>query len=126
MHTEETVVVGDSANLASVSMFHACRSELPYDNDGLALVLLGGVLVGSVGDDLGDGDRLRSVSGTVLQASCGRSSYGTVGLRHHEASEDDLVEGGIGTAWRLLALRKADGEEIETYERETCKDEPTA
>lgn len=52
-----------------------CRFlRLTYDNDGLALVLLGGVLVGSVGDDLGDGDRLRSVSGTVLQASCGRSS----------------------------------------------------
>jgi hypothetical protein len=81
-----------------------CRFlRLTYDNNGLALVLLGGVLVGSVGDDLGDGDRLRSVSGTVLQASCGRSSYGTVGLRHHEASQNGLVEVGIGTACPLLA-----------------------
>ena len=67
MHTEETVVVGDSANLASVSMFHACRSELPYDNDGLALVHLSGVLVGSGRNDLGQADRYPDVSMCIVR-----------------------------------------------------------
>jgi hypothetical protein len=76
---------------------------LTYDDDGLASVLLGGVLAGSVRDNLGDGDRLCSVSGAALADLCDRSSYGTVGLRHHEASQNGLVEVGIGTACPLLA-----------------------
>lgn len=39
---------------------------LTYNNDGLAGVLLGGVLVGGVRDDLGNGDRLCCVSDAVL------------------------------------------------------------
>jgi hypothetical protein len=69
MHTEETVVVSDSANLARVSMFHVCRWELPYDNDGLALVLLSGVLVRGGRNDLGQADRYSIVSWCIVRRS---------------------------------------------------------
>jgi hypothetical protein len=65
---EKTDIVGDGA-----------------DNDnGLASVGLGGVLVGSGRDDLGEGDR------------------GTVDLRHHQTAEDDLVEGSVGATGKEL------------------------
>lgn len=61
---EETVVIGDSGD----------------DDDGLALGLLGGVLVGSSSDDA-------------------RNAHGrAVDLAHHQTTEDGLVELGVGTA----------------------------
>lgn len=65
---EETVVVSDGAD----------------NDDGLALVRLGRLLVGSSCDDAGQAD--------------GRA----VDLGHHEASQNRLVEGGIGTASQEL------------------------
>jgi hypothetical protein len=68
---EKTDIVGDGA-----------------DNDnGLASVGLGGVLVGSGRDDLGEGDR------------------GTVDLRHHQTAEDDLVEGSVGATCGFVSPR---------------------
>ena len=50
--------------MLAIGLRYAYR--LTYNNDGLAGVLLGGVLVGGVRDDLGNGDRLRCVSYAVL------------------------------------------------------------
>lgn len=69
----------------------------PYDDNGLAVVSLG------VGDDLGEGDRLYHVSCCVDRLCVPLASYGTVGLGHHEASQNGLVEGGIGAACSQLA-----------------------
>jgi len=65
---EQTVVVSDGSD----------------NDDGLALVSLSGVLVGSGCDDLGQAD--------------GRA----VDLGHHEASQNRLVEGGLGTTGKEL------------------------
>lgn len=60
---EETVVVSDGADLISISdvpsMHYAWAS---YNDDGLALVCLGRVLVGGGRDDLGQADGCRRVS----------------------------------------------------------------
>jgi hypothetical protein len=99
MHTEETVVVSDSANLARVSMFHVCRWELPYDNNGLALVLLSGVLVRGGRNDLGQADRYSIVSWCIVRRST------LVVLRGRLILDiiRRLVEGRIGSAWSLSA-----------------------
>lgn len=62
---QETVVVGDGAD----------------QDDGLALVSLAGVLVGSGGNDLGE------------------RHGGAVDLAHHQAAEDSGVELAVGTAF---------------------------
>ena len=62
---QETVVVGDGSN----------------NDDGLALDLLGSVLVGGGANNAGDGHRR------------------AIDLAHHQAAEDDLVELGVGTAF---------------------------
>lgn len=49
--------------MLAIGLRYAYR--LTYNNDGLAGVLLGGVLVGGVRDDLGNGDRLCCVSYVV-------------------------------------------------------------
>lgn len=61
---KETVVVGDGAD----------------QDDGLALVLLGGVLVGGGRNNAGDGH------------------WWAVDLAHHQPPQDSLVESGVGTA----------------------------
>jgi hypothetical protein len=58
----------------SVSIPPNLQRWAPYDNDGLALVLLGRVLVGSGCDDLGQADRYSSVS-NVSHSEGARSSY---------------------------------------------------
>lgn len=70
---QETVVVGDGAD----------------QDDGLALVSLAGVLVGSGGNDLGE------------------RHGGAVDLAHHQAAEDSGVELAVGTAFaqKMSALR---------------------
>jgi hypothetical protein len=94
-----------------------------YNDDGLALVSLCRVLVGGGRNDLGQADGCR---GLVYALSCtfGRLT-GAVGLGHHKASQNRLVEGGIGTAYRMLA-NNTRSDECSTYEPETCTDAPTA
>jgi hypothetical protein len=53
---EHAVVVSDGTDLSLVSESSECGVWEPYDDNGLALVVLG------VGDDLGEGDRLSHVS----------------------------------------------------------------
>lgn len=75
----------ESRNRELGELEHAVVVSDGADNDdGLALVGLGGVLVGRDGDNLGEGDG------------------GTVGLGHHEAAQNRLVEGGIGAASQEL------------------------
>lgn len=64
-NAQETVVVSDGAN----------------NDDGLARLLLGGVLVGDLTGDARDGHGW------------------AVDLAHHQAAEDDSVELGVGTAF---------------------------
>lgn len=59
---QETVVVSDGANLVPVSHVLIFLTNKPYDNDGLALVLLGCVLVGGGRNDLGQADRYPIIS----------------------------------------------------------------
>jgi hypothetical protein len=79
---EETVVVGDGAN----------------DDNGLALVGLRGVLVGSGRDDLGQADRYSTVSPSAIVHVVSGRLTGTVHLGHHKTAKDNLVEGRVGSA----------------------------
>jgi hypothetical protein len=71
---KETVVVSDGPDLTSISScasFVVCM-RMPYNDDGLALVCLRGVLVGSGRDDLRQADGYRIVSGRVHENACDR------------------------------------------------------
>jgi hypothetical protein len=82
---QETVVIGDGADLCLlVEIRYSGAASAAYDDNGLALVSLAGVGVGSGGDDLGQGNR------------------GTVDLGHHEPAQDGLVEGRIRAAGEEL------------------------
>ena len=72
---EETVVVSDGADLICVSIFAFWSCRVPYNDDGLALVRLGRLLVGSSCDDAGQADGYHIVSEFVRQASRIRSAY---------------------------------------------------
>jgi hypothetical protein len=69
---KETVVVSDGSDLVLLASFCWICIREPYNDDGLALVCLGGVLVGSGRDDLGQADGCYSVSGCARWAMCVR------------------------------------------------------
>lgn len=62
---EHAVVVSDGADLVLLAIRLQSCIRAPYNDDGLALVGLGGVLVGRDGDNLGEGDGLSRVSCAV-------------------------------------------------------------
>jgi hypothetical protein len=70
---EETVVVSDGSDLILLTIAPCVCMLMPYNDDGLALVCLGGVLVGSGRDDLRQADGYRRVSGHVHR--CVRSVF---------------------------------------------------
>jgi hypothetical protein len=122
---KHAVVVGDGADLILISPCISYCFRGSYNDNGLALVGLRGVLVGSGRDNLGQ----RDGCGVLVNLFSVLRVFGrltrAVHLGHHETSEDDLVEGGIGTACPLLAPKCAKSDRI-TYGPGTCTDAPTA
>jgi hypothetical protein len=84
----------------TLSVCHSYQSEVwfPYNDDGLALVGLSGLLVGGSSNDLAHADRYSMLVNPSLRLRMVENLTGTVDLAHHEPSEDRLVEGGIGSA----------------------------
>jgi len=73
---EETVVVGDGADLMSISdVPRIVYAQGSYNDDGLALVCLRRVLVGGGRDDLGEGDGCHRVRTCFRMTRQVRSSY---------------------------------------------------
>lgn len=123
---EEAVVVSDGADLircqyvpiASIVVRRTMTMVLPS-------CALAEYLLAAVATIL---DKLTAAVGSVCACAV-RCEAGVltraVGLGHHEASQDRLVEGGIGAAYCCQRTRCAESVR-DTYEPGTCKDAPTA
>ena len=74
----------------------------PYNDDGLALVCLGGVLVGGGRNDLGQADSYSKLVCWFSRVLRSRLTW-AVGLGLQEPAEDGLVERGVGTALKIVS-----------------------